>query len=145
MELDTTSADGLTIDDTGTITVERVNFNSTTGTEMSRLSDLRTTQNGPVKVSVRGTRSLTVNEGTANPGDVAGGVVAHGMGDILQYRLNIIGVLWLDEFYVSSFFPYPFKQVFNGIGNQVEFIFEKVYMCTLGDISAFCYFTDGGS
>ena len=82
-ELDTTTANGLTVDATGAITVQRANFDSTlTPVTDASLSDLRTTDAGPIKVVVN-TNGLTVNEGTANGSDVGGGVVAATSGDVL--------------------------------------------------------------
>ena len=87
LELDTVSQDGLTIDDTGTIMVDRVNFNSTTSTTLHRLSDLRTTVNGPIKLVLAPTHLLAVDlmieEGSGNPADAVGGIVAGGTGDVL--------------------------------------------------------------
>ena len=73
---------GVTIDDTEEITVQQVNFNSTTSPVTDRRSDLRTTPAGPIKV-VTLAGDLTVNEGSTNPNDVAGGVAAGGDGDVL--------------------------------------------------------------
>ena len=87
LELDTVSQDGLTIDDTGTIMVDRVNFNSTTSSTSHRLSDLRTTVNGPIKLVLAPTHLLAVDlmveEGSGNPADAVGGIVAGGTGDVL--------------------------------------------------------------
>ena len=41
--------------------MERVNFNSTTTSTVQRLSDLRTTDNGPIKVVVEPTHLLAVD------------------------------------------------------------------------------------
>ena len=75
-------ADGVTIDDTGDVSVWQVNFNSTTTSVTTRLSDLRTADNGPITV-VTTTGSLIVEQGNANPADLPGGVAAHGSGDVL--------------------------------------------------------------
>ena len=76
-------ANGLTVDATGAITVQRANFDSTlTPVVDASLSDLRTTDAGPIKVVVDA-GALTVNEGSASGSDVAGGVVAATSGDVL--------------------------------------------------------------
>ena len=76
-------ANGLTVDATGAITVQQANFDSTlTPVVDASLSDLRTTDAGAIKVVVDA-GVLTVNEGSANTSDVAGGVVAATSGDVL--------------------------------------------------------------
>ncbi|MFN7731304.1 MAG: beta strand repeat-containing protein, partial [Pirellula sp.] len=76
--------DGVTIDNTGDITVSRVNFNSTLSsiTDAS-LEDLTTTNNGPIKLqSIAG--DIVVNAGAA----ATPGINANGSGDILLQTLN---------------------------------------------------------
>jgi hypothetical protein len=76
--------DGVTIDDTGNISGDRVNFNSTTTlvTDLS-LEDLTTTSNGPIKLqSING--DIVVNAGSlGNPG-----ISANGSGDVLLQTLT---------------------------------------------------------
>ena len=75
--------DGLTVDDTGPITVQQVNLNSTqTSVTVQSLSDVRTTDAGSIAI-VSTSGSLTVKEGASNAADVAGGVVAGTSGSVL--------------------------------------------------------------
>jgi hypothetical protein len=76
--------DAVFIDNTGDITVQRVNLNSSTTTlTNATLEDLTTNNNGPIKLqSVNG--DITVNPGTAG----TPGIVANGSGDVLLQTLT---------------------------------------------------------
>jgi hypothetical protein len=80
-------ADGLTVNATGNLTVQEVNFNSTTTTRTDvSLSDLTTTDNGPIKlVSLAGT--VTLNDGDADNETLS----AKGTGDVLIRTLAADG------------------------------------------------------
>ncbi|MFN5394101.1 MAG: beta strand repeat-containing protein, partial [Planctomycetota bacterium] len=74
-------SDGLTID-VVSVSVDRVNFNSTRTTQSQTAEDLTTTNNGPVKLqSLSG--DIVVNPGTAG----SGGISANATGDILLQTL----------------------------------------------------------
>ncbi len=73
-------SDSVTVDDTNVITVRQVNFNSTELPRTTRLEDLTTTNNGPIKLlNLAG--SIVVNPGLNLPV----GISAHGLGDVLLH------------------------------------------------------------
>ena len=80
--------DGLTVQETGSILVQHVNFNSTRTDGMdASLSDLTTTDNGPIKLqSVTG--SIKLNEGDDADDST---VSANGTGDVLIQTLTVNG------------------------------------------------------
>ena len=80
--IDLLETDGLTVDDTGPIAVQQVNFNSSlTSVTVQSLSDVRTTDAGSIAI-VSTSGALTVNEGALNATDVAGGVAAGTSGSV---------------------------------------------------------------
>ena len=81
-------ADGLTVNATGNLAIKEVNFNSTTTTRTdASLSDLTTTDNGPIKLQSK-SGSITLNEGTDADNET---VSAHGTGDVLIRTLAANG------------------------------------------------------
>jgi hypothetical protein len=91
-------SDGLTIQSTGSISVEQSNFNSSTTTQTdSSLSDLVTTDNGSIKLlSAQGT--IMVSDGDGN----GVGIVADRAGDILLQTQSATGNILVNASIASA-------------------------------------------
>jgi hypothetical protein len=91
-------ANDVTIESTGSISVQRSNFNSSTTTQSdSSLSDLVTTDNGSIKLlSTLGT--ITVSDGDAD----GVGIMANGSGDVLLQTQATTGDVVIDASITSG-------------------------------------------